>query len=186
MHAVWPCLALPSQRRTGKRPPHRLHARPLPLRCRCCALLRTRALPLLCHRAEPSPPSLPPCVGTHCFYVIHRYKRRPLLHLVRTSAVSTSDKPSPPHPPVFSTAASVPSHLTPPLSHCVGPGGSLSFRTTSRTKKATPSPALSSDAVDHAGEFHPSVARLHRFELGLSTVSGKCTMGWGSLRCTPC
>jgi hypothetical protein len=36
---------------------------------------------------------------------------------------------------------------------------------------------LSSGAVDRAGEFHPSVAPLPRFELGLSTVSGECTVG---------
>jgi hypothetical protein len=106
------------------------------------------------------------------------------MRLVRTCAVSTSGKPSPPHPLLFSTASSVPSRLTPPLSHCVGPGASLSFGATSRTKKATPSPPLSSGAVGRAGELCPSIACLPRFELGLSIVSVKCTMSWGSLRCT--
>jgi hypothetical protein len=77
-----------------------------------------------------------------------------------------------------------PSH--PPLSPYVGPGASLSFRPASQIKKATPSPPLSSSAIDRVGEFRPSVARLPRFELGLSTVSGECTVGWRSLWCTPC
>jgi hypothetical protein len=78
-----------------------------------------------------------------------------------------------------------PSNLPPPwigpltLSHsyCVGLGASLRFEATSQTKKATPSPPLSSGAVDRAGEFCPSVARLPRYELGLSIVSSEYTMG---------
>jgi hypothetical protein len=76
--------------------------------------------------------------------------------------------------------------LTLSHSRCVGPGASLSFRATSRTNKATPSPPLSFGAIDRAGEFHPSVARPPRCELELSIVSGKCAVGWGSLRCTVC
>jgi hypothetical protein len=72
----WP--AHPSQRRMNKRPPRRLHTRPLPLRCRCCTLLCVRALSSLCCHAEPSPPSLPPCVGPRCPHAMCGYKRRPL------------------------------------------------------------------------------------------------------------
>jgi hypothetical protein len=42
-------ISPPHQRCTDKRPPRRLHARPRPLQHRCCALLRTRALPLSHH-----------------------------------------------------------------------------------------------------------------------------------------
>jgi hypothetical protein len=56
-------------------------------------------------------------------------------------AVSASGKPSPPHPPLFSVASSVPSHFSPPLSPYAGPGASLSFRAAFWTKKATPSPS---------------------------------------------
>jgi hypothetical protein len=72
----WP--AHPCQRRTDKHPPRHLHARLLPLRRHCCALLRARALPSLCRRAEPSPPSLPPCTGPRCPHAMHGYKRRSL------------------------------------------------------------------------------------------------------------
>jgi hypothetical protein len=61
-------------------------------------------------------------------------------------------------------------------SRCIGPGASLCFRATSRTKKATPSPLLSLGVVDHVGEFRPSVARLPRCELELSIMSGECTV----------
>jgi hypothetical protein len=61
-----------------KCPPRRLHARPLPLGCRCCTLLRACAFPSLCRHAEPSPPSLPPCVGPRCCHAMRGYKRRPL------------------------------------------------------------------------------------------------------------
>jgi hypothetical protein len=152
-------------------PPHQ----PVPLLPRC-ALCRASARSLY-RRAEPSPPSLPPCAGPRCFYAIHIYKRRPPLHLVRTSTVSTSGKPSPLHPPMFSTASSVPSRLTPPLSPYVGPRASPEPRATPQPEGLAPSPPLSSGAVDRIGEFRPSVARLPRFELGLSIVSGECTMG---------
>jgi hypothetical protein len=69
---------------------------------------------------------------------------------------------------------------------CIGLGASLSFGATSLTKKVTPSPSLSSGVVDRASEFHPSVVRLPHYELGLSTMSGDFTVGWGSLQCTPC
>jgi hypothetical protein len=59
---------------TDKRPPCGLHARPLPLRRRYCALLHARARSL-CHRAEPSPPSLSPCTGPRCPHTMRGYKR---------------------------------------------------------------------------------------------------------------
>jgi hypothetical protein len=68
----------PRQRPTDKHHPRRLHARLLPLRRRCCALLHARALSSLCCRAEPSPPSLPPCAGPRCPHAMRGYKRRPL------------------------------------------------------------------------------------------------------------
>jgi hypothetical protein len=71
----WPAHL--SQRRMDKHPPRRLHARPLPLRHHCCALLRARALLLLYRRAEPSPPSFPSCAGPCCPHAMHGYKRRP-------------------------------------------------------------------------------------------------------------
>jgi hypothetical protein len=43
--------SLPHQWRTDKHPPHHLHARPLPLRRRCCASLRVSTPALPPHRA---------------------------------------------------------------------------------------------------------------------------------------
>jgi hypothetical protein len=152
----------------------------LPL-CLCAARARS-----LCRHAEPSPPSLPPYAGSRCPHALRGYKRRPPLHLVRTRAVSASGKPSPPHPPLFSAAPSVPSHLTPPLSSYTGPRVSPEPRAAPQPEGLAPSPPSSIGAVDRAGEICPSVARLPRCELGLLTVSGECGVGWGSLRCTPC
>jgi hypothetical protein len=63
LSSATPWLAHPCQRRTDKRNLRRLHARPLPLQRRCCTLLHVCALPSLCRRAEPPPPSLPPHAG---------------------------------------------------------------------------------------------------------------------------
>jgi hypothetical protein len=112
LSSATPYLVHPSQWRTNKCPPRRLHAWSLPLQRRCCALLGAHALPSLYHHDELSPPYLPRCAGLHCPHAMRGYKRRPPLRLVRTRAVSASGKPSPPHPPLFSTASSVPSHLT--------------------------------------------------------------------------
>jgi hypothetical protein len=149
----------------------------------CLCAVRARSL---CHRAEPSPPSISPYAGLCCPHAMRGYKRRPPLRVICTRAVSTSGKPSLPQPPQFSTASSVPSHLTPHLSPYASPRASPEPRATPQPDGLAPSPLLSSSAVDRAGEFHPSVARLPRCELGLSTMSGECAMGWGSLRSTPC
>jgi hypothetical protein len=111
---------------------------------------------------------------------MHGYKRSPPLRLVCPRAVSVSGKPSPPHPPLFSTASSLPSHLTLPLSPYVGPRVSPEPRAAPQIEGPTPSPPLSFDTVDRVGDFRPSVARLPHCELGLSTVSGECVVGWGS------
>jgi hypothetical protein len=148
--------------------------------------LREHALPSLCHRAEPSPPSLPPCTGLHCPHAKRGYKRRPPLRLVHTHVGSASGKPSPQHLPLFSAASLVSSHLTPPLSPYAGPRASPKPRAAPQPEGPAPSLLLSSGTVDRAGEFRPSVACLPRCEQGLSTVSGESTVGWGSLRCTPC
>jgi hypothetical protein len=68
---------------------------------------------------------------------------------------------------------------TPPLSLFVGPGASPELGVSPRPKEPTPSPPLSSDAVDRAGELHPSVARPPHCELVLSIVSGKCIVVHG-------
>jgi hypothetical protein len=109
----------------------------------------------------------------------------PPVHLSLPPPLPPSDKPSPPHPPLFSAAPSVPSHLTPPLSLYAGPRAVLEPRAAPQPEGRAPPPPLSSGAVDRAGEFCPSVARLPHFELGLSTVPGKCTVGWGSLQYKP-
>jgi hypothetical protein len=177
----------PRQWRTNKCPPCNLHTRPLPLRHRCCALLRVRALPSLCHRAEPSPPSLPPCVGPRCPQAMRGYKRRPL-----PIVCPRPHRCLPPvsHPgrasPLFSATSLAPSHLTPPLSPYTGPRASPEPRAAPQPEGPAPSPPLNSGVVDRAGEFCPSIARRPHCELGLSIMLGECTMGWGSLRCTPC
>jgi hypothetical protein len=109
----------------------------------------------VCRRTEPSPASLPPHAGPCCFYAIHGYKSRPPLHLVHNCAVFTSGKPSPPHRLYFSTAPSVPSRLTPPLSPCAGPGAPQGPGAASSLVQVTPSPPLSSEAIDRAGELSP-------------------------------
>jgi hypothetical protein len=98
-----------------------------------------------------------------CFYAMHDYKRSHPLRLVRTSVVSASGKPSPPHSPLFSATSSVPSHLTPPLSSYAGPRASPEPRAAPQPEGPTPSPLLSS-------VVHPP-----RFDLASGTVSVKCT-----------
>jgi hypothetical protein len=100
-------------------PPHKAAATVMSL----CALLRVCALSAFCRRAEPSPPSLPPCAGPCCPHSMRSYKRRPLPFICLC-----------PHrclPPVkpprsclasISAAPSVPSCLTSLLSSCAGPG----------------------------------------------------------------
>jgi hypothetical protein len=86
---------------------------PLPLRCRCYALLHARALQSLSRRAEPSPPSLPPCIGPRCLPfsaphhclppVSHPGRASPLFLLLhRCQATSRAFRPHvrvPEHPP---------------------------------------------------------------------------------------
>jgi hypothetical protein len=95
--------------------------------------------------------------------------------------LSASGKPSPPHSPLFSTTSSVPGHLTPPLSPYVGPRASPEPRAAPQLEGPAPSRSLSSGVVDHAGQFHPSIARLPRYELELSIMSDECPVGCGSL-----
>jgi hypothetical protein len=122
------------QTKSARRSPH---ARPLPLAPSLLSAACVRAPPLrrtelshlparmhsspLCHRTEPSPPSLPPHVGPCCFYAIHDYRWRPPMHVICNRVMSASSKSSLPHRPHFSAISSVPSCLTPPLSPCVGP-----------------------------------------------------------------
>jgi hypothetical protein len=148
---------------------HSPYTRPLPLAPSLRYIARVRDPPLrstelsplpacvhsspLCHRAEPSPPFLPPRAGPRCFYAMRGYKRRPPLHVIRNRAVSVSGKPSPPHRLCFSAAPLVPSRLTPPLSPCADPGALQGPRAAPRPAQVTPSPPLSSGAIDHAGEL---------------------------------
>jgi hypothetical protein len=115
------------------------------------SLLPARA----CRRAKPSPPSLPPRAGPRCFYAMCGYKRRPPLHQVCNRVVSTSGKPSPPHCLHFSAAPLATSRLTPPLSPCAGPGALQGPGVASSPVQVTPSPPLSSGAIDHASELPP-------------------------------
>jgi hypothetical protein len=93
-----------------------------------------------------------------------------------------SGKLSPPCLPLFSATPSVPSHLTPPLSPCVGPGPLLDLRAAPRLEGSTPSPPLSCGDVDRAGELRISIVRPPRCDLVPWTMSGRCDEGHG---CTP-
>jgi hypothetical protein len=169
---VWPCSAPPPGQRildsnvwtnSTRRSPH---TRPLPLApslqsapCVRAPPLRHTKLSLLpvrvCRCVDLSPPSLPPCVGLHCFYTMHSYKRRPPLHLIRNRVVSAPSEPSPPHHLCLSTALSVPRCLTPPLSPCTGPRALQGPEAASNLVQVTPSPLLSSSTVDRIGELPP-------------------------------
>jgi hypothetical protein len=122
---------------------------------------------------------------------MHDYKKGRPLHLVCTSAVFAPGKPSPSCLPLFFATSSVPSHLTPPLSPCVGPialpepratprpeGPSpslpLSFGAIDRAKGPAPSPSLSSGAIDRASELRLSVIHPPLFDSTPGTVSGRC------------
>jgi hypothetical protein len=142
----------------------------LPLPLHLCA---PRARSLYSH-AEPSPPLLSPgtarVASTQCMAI----KGGHPLHLVRTSAVSAPGKPSPQRLPLFSATLSVPSHLTPPLSPCVGPRALPEPRVTPRPGGPAPSPPLSSGAIDRVSELHLSVVHPPRFDSAHGTVSGRC------------
>jgi hypothetical protein len=69
---------------------------------------------------------------------------------------------------------SVPNHLTPPFSLCAGSRTSPEPRATPRLEGPAPSPPLSSDAINRAGELCLSVIRPPRFDSLLGTVSVRC------------
>jgi hypothetical protein len=88
---------------------------------------------------------------------------------------------------VVSVAASLSPDLTSlPVSSSAGLGAPTHLREASRGMVDFRQPLEPSDAIDRAGELPSSVACLPHRELGLPTVSGECTVGWGSMRCTPC
>jgi hypothetical protein len=146
--------------------------------CRYASAPHERTLALPSRRAVTSLPHS--WRSSHCFHAMHNYKRRPSCCISSVPApLSTSGKPSAPCSPLFSATSLVPSHLTPPLSPCAGPGASPEIGFAPRPKEPTPSPSLSYDAVDRAGELHNSVAHPPHCELVLSTVSGRCAMVLG-------
>jgi hypothetical protein len=132
-----PLASSPEPTAYGQTPPRRLHARLLPLRHRCCTLVHARSTAAL-SRHLPLSLLEQACVASTQYIAI---KGGHLCISSTPRAVSASGKPSPPHPPLFSAASSVPSHFSPPLSPYAGPGASLSFRAAFWTKKATPSPS---------------------------------------------
>jgi hypothetical protein len=163
--------SLPRRRCTGKHSSCALHAAPF---CRCATRARS-----LCHRAEPPPHFL--SHGTACIASTQctAIKGGHPLRLVRTRVVSASGKPSPSHSPLFSTTSLVPSHLTSPLSPYAGPRASPEPRAARQPEGPAPSPPLSSDAVDHAGELRLFVIHPPRFDSAPGTVSGRCTEVYG-------
>jgi hypothetical protein len=117
---------------------------------------------------------------------MHGYKRGPSRCISSAPApMFASGKPSPSRSPLFSTTPSVPSHLTPPLFPCAGPGASPELRVAPRPKELTPSPSLSSNAINRVGELRISVACPPHCELVLSTVSGRCAVFHGWRLCSP-
>jgi hypothetical protein len=159
-----------------------LHVTPIitaPLRCvsACTLALPPRraitSLPLSWH-------------SSRCFHATHGYKRRPSCCTSFAPApLSAFGKPSPPCSPLFSIVPSVQSHLTPPLSSCTDPGALLELGVAPQPEELTPSPSLSSGAVDRASELRISVACPPHCELVLSTMSGRCTMVHGQRMCSP-
>jgi hypothetical protein len=77
----------------------------------------------------------------------------------------------------ISTTSSVPSHLTPPLSPCVGPRALPEPKAAPQPKGLAPSPPLSSGAIDCAGEVRLSVVCPPRYNSAPGTMSGRCTRG---------
>jgi hypothetical protein len=75
---------------------------------------------------------------------------------------------------VTSATSSVLSHLTPPLSPCVGSRASPDLRAAPRPEGPAPSPPLSSGAIDCVGELRLSVVHPPRFDLASGTVLGRC------------
>jgi hypothetical protein len=162
--AVWPhrlaplSSSPPRQRRTDKRPPCHLHARPLPLRCHCCAFLHAQAC-LLYRRAVISL-SLSPCTGPRCPHAIRGYKR----DLPRACCPRLWFH----HPPVPKQLPEAwPEH---PITLEQLPEAWLTSLTTGAARHHRHAPV----------SFTPSVARLPCFELELSTMSGRFSvhLGW--------
>jgi hypothetical protein len=107
------------------------------------------------------------------------------LHLVAPAPLATSGKLSQSRSPLFSTMPSVQRHITPPLYPCVGPGASPEHGVAPQPEELTPSPMLSSGAVDHIGELRISVACPPHCELVLLTMSGRCAVVHGRCPCSP-
>jgi hypothetical protein len=109
-----------------------------------------------------STPALPPrravtCLSLslhslRCFYATRGYKRSPPLHLILNRAVSASGKLSPPHCLCFLPLHQCQAASPPPLSPCTDPGVPQGSGATPRPVQVTPSPLLSSGAIDCAGE----------------------------------
>jgi hypothetical protein len=129
----------------------------------------------LYHRTEPSPPflslSAARVTSTQCTVI----KGGHPLHLVLTSTVSASGKPSLQLSPLFFATSPMPSHLTPPLSPYAGPRASPEPRAAPRPKGPAPSPPLSFGAIDRTGELRLSIVHPPRFDSEPGTMSGRCT-----------
>jgi hypothetical protein len=133
----------PLQRRMDKCPSRRLHARPLPLRHRCCALLRSRAHPLYLCAGRIAPTQ---CVAIkddlpHAFC---SHPHRCLLPVSRHRCTAS----------IFRRSVSA----KPPLSPCVGARAPQGSRAAPRLAQVTSSLPLSSSVINRIGELHP----LHR------------------------
>jgi hypothetical protein len=131
----------------------RLHASSYQLLLRCALrpcmharTIRARSCAARRTRAVPSPSLCAPA-----------YTRRPPSRLASVPAT-----------------LSVSSHLTPPLSPCVGSRASPEPRAAPRPEGSAPSPSLSSGAIDRAGELRLSVVRPPRFYSAPGIVSGRC------------
>jgi hypothetical protein len=88
--------------------------------------------------------------------------------------VSAPGKPSPLCLPLFSAISSVLSYRTPPISPCAVPRALPEPIATPRPEGLSPSPPLSSGAIDHASELRLSVIYPPRFDSAPGTVSGRC------------
>jgi hypothetical protein len=94
----------------------------------------------------------------------------PLASLSIGKNATTSD-------PVSATGSLPPDVTSLPLSSSVGPGAPTHLGEAFRGVLDFPRPLEPSGAVDRACEFRPSVARFPHYKLGLSIMSGECTMG---------
>jgi hypothetical protein len=99
--------------------------------------------------------------------------------------VFTSGKPPPPRLTSVSVTPSVLSYLTRFPSSCIGPGALPELGAALRAAGSPPSPPLSFDDVNRAGELRISVARPPHCNLVLSTVLGRCVVAHGCAPWTP-